>query len=193
MKFALFCHLSVFDDLNFLFFVWLFKQGLSTLTLSEVVPHFFTPKCTANSIEFTACNPTTSAQLLQVCFFFFAIYTVAVAQGLHKPCSQAFAADQFDENDSKEQKSKNSLFNWWYCAMCVGTMAAQVMVNYVQENISWGLGFGITSIALLIALIIFLLGTDTYRYYPVINNNSLGVTVHALTIGTGGYVADNSM
>lgn len=77
--------------------------------------------------------------------------------------------------------------------MCVGTMAAQVMVNYVQENISWGLGFGITSIALLIAFIIFLLGTDTYRYYPVINNNSLGVTVHTLTIGTGGYVADDSM
>ncbi|KAK9929712.1 hypothetical protein M0R45_026800 [Rubus argutus] len=70
----------------------LYILGLGLLTLSAVLP---------------------SSQL-QVLLFFFSLYLVAVGQGGHKPCVQAFGADQFDRHDPEECKAKCSFFNWWY-------------------------------------------------------------------------------
>ncbi|KAK1284907.1 putative peptide/nitrate transporter [Acorus calamus] len=79
---------------------------------------------------------------------------VALAQGGHKPCAQAFGTDQFDSRDPDECKSKSSFFNWWYFSI----------VNYIQDNINWTIGFGVPSVSMMFALVIFLLGTRTYRH-----------------------------
>ena len=48
------------------------------------------------------------------------------------------------------------------CTSCTVTIA---LMSYVQDNIGWALGFGVPSMAMLLALVIFLLGTRTYRFY----------------------------
>ena len=80
---------------------------------------------------------------LQVNLFFISLYLVAVGQGGHKPCVQAFGADQFDGEDPVECRAKSSFFNWWYFGICAGSSVAMLIVSFVQENLSWGLGFGI--------------------------------------------------
>ncbi|CAK7344807.1 unnamed protein product [Dovyalis caffra] len=131
--------------------------GLGLLTLSAVLPSHAATDCQGTDLP---CSPA----LFQLILFFFALYLVAIGQSGHKPCVQAFGADQFDGLDPQESKAKSSFFNWWYFCMCSGTAVTLLVLNYIQDNLNWGLGFGIPCCVMVIALIIFLLGTKTYRY-----------------------------
>uniref|UniRef100_J3L695 Major facilitator superfamily (MFS) profile domain-containing protein n=1 Tax=Oryza brachyantha TaxID=4533 RepID=J3L695_ORYBR len=100
-----------------------------------------------------------------VAVFYVALYMVALGEGAHKPCAQAFAADQFDEKDPKECVARSSFFNWWYFGMCAGTAVTTMVSSYVQDNVGWGVGFGIPCIVIVVSLTVFLLGTRSYRFY----------------------------
>ena len=129
------------------------------MTLSTVFTSVKLSEC-QNAAKVTTCSPSE----FQVIFFIFALYLIAVAQGGHKPCVQAFGADQFDGRDPKESKAKSSFFNWLFSASCGAITVALVILTYIQDNLSWGLGFGIPCFIMCFALILFLLGTTTYRF-----------------------------
>ncbi|CAN6567130.1 unnamed protein product [Malus baccata var. baccata] len=95
--------------------------------------------------------------------FFVALYILSVAQGAQQPCLQTFAADQFDENTPEEIKVKSSFFNWWYLGYGFGATSATLGVVYLQDNVGWGLGFGILAGVLVVSLVSFLVGTKRYR------------------------------
>ncbi|PKA51720.1 putative peptide/nitrate transporter [Apostasia shenzhenica] len=135
----------------------LYILGLGLLTLSSVLPSLRPPKCSINYGK--TCSPSS----FQVFFFYFSLYLVALAQGFHKPCTQAFGADQFDEKDPEEGLSRSSFFNWWFFGLCLSISITIIILPYVQDNVSWALGFGLPFIAMGIALIIFLIGTKKYR------------------------------
>lgn len=101
---------------------------------------------------------------LQIFIFLFSLYLVAIGQGGHKPCVQAFGADQFDEHNPDDREAKSSFFNWWYFGISVGANSAILIVIYIQDNLNWALGFGIPCALMVVALCVFLLGTKTYRY-----------------------------
>ncbi|KAH7671157.1 Proton-dependent oligopeptide transporter family protein [Dioscorea alata] len=137
----------------------LYILGLGLLTFSSsLLPSILPQKCD-NAMDPSSCPPSQ----LQVITFFVSLYLVAFAQGGHKPCTQAFGADQFDQNDPLESKSRSSFFNWWHFGMNFGMLFTTVL-NYVQDSVSWGFGFGIPCIAMVLALIVFLSGSRTYRY-----------------------------
>ncbi|KAF7836405.1 protein NRT1/ PTR FAMILY 5.10-like [Senna tora] len=64
------------------------------------------------------CNSVTNSEScssnFQVILFFIALYLVALGQGGHKPCVEAFGADQFDQHHPRESKDRSSFFNWWF-------------------------------------------------------------------------------
>ncbi|KAK1427595.1 hypothetical protein QVD17_16283 [Tagetes erecta] len=131
----------------------LYILALGMLALTTLVPN---------------CEPlvgvTSCSHHIQVIMFFTSLYLVAFAQGCHKPCVLAFGADQFDPSDPHECRAKSSFFNWWYFGMCAGPTVGIFVLSYIQDNLSWGLGFGIPCVVMGLALIIFLLGTMTYRF-----------------------------
>ncbi|XP_058091255.1 protein NRT1/ PTR FAMILY 5.10-like [Magnolia sinica] len=96
--------------------------------------------------------------------FFISLYMVGIGQGGHKPCVQAFGADQFDEDSAEGRKAKNSFFNWWYFGICSSAGAGTLIVTNIQDNVGWAIGFGIPTIAMVFALFLFLFGSNTYTH-----------------------------
>ncbi|XP_043708337.1 protein NRT1/ PTR FAMILY 5.10-like isoform X7 [Telopea speciosissima] len=128
----------------------------------------FTPPCCHNNINMTSCRPPQ----YQIIFFFSSLYIVALAQGGHKPCVQAFGADQFDGQHPEESKSKSSFFNWWFFGLFSGILCTNLILTYIQDNLNWGFGFGIPCVCMIVALAVFLLGTNTYRYSFSVDNDN---------------------
>ncbi|XP_048332041.2 protein NRT1/ PTR FAMILY 5.10 isoform X2 [Ziziphus jujuba] len=50
------------------------------------------------------------------------------------------------------------------------SFAANWIVSYIQDNLNWGLGFGVPCIAMAVALVVFLFGTPTYRHRIIVQD-----------------------
>ncbi|PON79048.1 Proton-dependent oligopeptide transporter [Parasponia andersonii] len=132
-----------------------YVMGMMLLTLAVSLKSF-KPTC-RNGV----CNKASDSQ---IAFFYMALYTIAIGAGGTKPNISTFGADQFDDFDPHEKKLKVSFFNWWMFSSFLGALVATLCLVYIQENLGWGLGYGIPTVGLLLSLFIFYLGTPIYRH-----------------------------
>ncbi|XP_077239171.1 major facilitator superfamily protein isoform X2 [Tasmannia lanceolata] len=129
--------------------------GMVLLTLAVSLPSF-KPKCIDG-----VCNKATSSQ---IAFFYSSLYIIAIGAGGTKPNISTFGADQFDDFNVREKELKVSFFNWWMFSSFLGALVATLGLVYIQENVGWGLGYGIPTTGLLLSLVIFYIGTPNYRH-----------------------------
>ncbi|KAJ6385099.1 hypothetical protein OIU77_028325 [Salix suchowensis] len=136
-------------------FSTIYVAGMALLTMSATV-HGLKPKCYSKD----HCQPTSG----QSAVTFLALYLIALGTGGIKPCVSSYGADQFDDDDETEKRHKSSFFNWFYLSINVGALIAGSVLVWVQDNVSWGWGFGIPTIAMAIAVVSFFSGTKLFRY-----------------------------
>lgn len=105
-----------------------------------------------------------SATSLQYALFFTGLYLIPIGTGGIKPCVSPFGADQFDDTDPKERVSKGSFFNWFFFSISIGGLVAVTWIVWIQENKGWGLGFGIPTFFMGVAIFSFFIGTPLYRF-----------------------------
>lgn len=101
---------------------------------------------------------------VQDTIFYISLYIVALGTGGIKPNVSAFGADQFDEANPKDRKQKDSFFNWFYFAINLGSLLAVTVIVYIQDNISWAIGFGVPACAMVIAILLFVAGSKRYTH-----------------------------
>lgn len=135
-------------------FMIIYIIGLVLLTLSASV-NGMKPVCHDGG-----CNPTAG----QTAAVFVSLYLIALGTGGIKPCVSSFGADQFDESDESEKKSKTSFFNWFYFSINIGALVASSALVYIQTHVGWGWGFGIPAVAMSVAVASFFFGTPLYRH-----------------------------
>ncbi|KAJ6811574.1 protein NRT1/ PTR FAMILY 5.1 [Iris pallida] len=133
----------------------IYVLGMVLLTLAVTLKSL-RPSCTPDGV----CEKSTS----HVAFFYSSLYVIALGAGGIKPNISTFGADQFDDFDPYEKELKASFFNWWMFSSFLGGLAASLALVYIQENLGWGLGYGIPTVGLIVSLVIFYFGTPYYRH-----------------------------
>ncbi|KAM0996066.1 hypothetical protein ACFX13_006176 [Malus domestica] len=128
--------------------------GMTLLTMSASVPGM-KPTCVSKD----SCHANGG----QTAAIFIALYLIALGTGGIKPCVSSYGADQFDDDDEVEKKHKGSFFNWFYFSINVGALIASSLLVWIQDNVGWGLGFGIPTVSMAIAVLSFFAGTRLYR------------------------------
>lgn len=103
----------------------------------------------------TSCeNPTK----LQYLFLYTAMGLTTLGVGGSRFTIATMGADQFDKTDHQ-----GAFFNWYFVVLYVGNAISFIAIVYIQDNIGWGLGFGICLVTVAIGLVLLLLGKPFYR------------------------------
>lgn len=64
----------------------------------------------------------------------------------------------------QDRKDKSSFFNFFYFVINLGSLLAVTVVVYVQDSISWAIGFFIPAVAMGLAIAAFLAGSSLYTH-----------------------------
>uniref|UniRef100_A0A6N2N272 Uncharacterized protein n=1 Tax=Salix viminalis TaxID=40686 RepID=A0A6N2N272_SALVM len=124
----------------------IYLTGMSLLTLSVSLPALRPPICKNAAVE-TCKEASTLLELVE-----------------RSQTSRRSVPSNFDDFHPEEKVYKLSFFNWWMFSIFFGTLFANTVLVYIQDNVGWALGFGLPTLGLVISVAIFLAGTPFYRH-----------------------------
>lgn len=143
-------------------------QGLVLLTIQSHFPKLKPPPCNVS-------DPTASCSQLSgghKALLFIGLYTLAIGSGGLKAALPTHGADQFDEKDPKEATQMSSFFNSLLLALCVGGAISLTLLVWIQDNKGWDWGFGVSTLAIFLGVVIFVLGMPIYRFQTIDQGSS---------------------
>ncbi|GAB2280343.1 hypothetical protein Dimus_014979 [Dionaea muscipula] len=135
--------------------------GMLTLTLTAWIPGLL-PAVPCKAQEEAQCLGATSSAQLGILIM--GLGFLSIGTGGIRPCSIPFGVDQFDHTTEEGRRGINSYYNWYYATLALAIMLALTVVVYIQNNVSWALGFGILTLLMLGAILLFFIGTKFYIY-----------------------------
>ncbi|KAL5073176.1 hypothetical protein RYX36_012160 [Vicia faba] len=62
---------------------------------------------------------------------------LALGSGVFDPALPTLAADQFDEDEPDEQRSKNSIYGYFYASSNLGSLIAETALAYIATTGHW--------------------------------------------------------
>jgi solute carrier family 15 (peptide/histidine transporter), member 3/4 len=107
----------------------------------------------------SSCHPLLGAKNVA----FLGLYLVAFGSGGVRAALLPFGAEQYDDDNAVDRERKMSFFSWFYICVDFGMIVSGVFIVWVQQNISWGLGFGIATACVALAFAGFVLATPMYK------------------------------
>jgi dipeptide/tripeptide permease len=64
----------------------------------------------------------------------------------------------------QDRLEKKSFFNWFYFAINWGSCLAVTVIVYIQDSVSWAIGFAVPAAAMALAIITFVAGSSMYTH-----------------------------
>lgn len=130
-------------------------QGMISLTLTSTIQSLRPQPCDHNN-AIIPCSSSPSK--LQYSILYLSLILAALGAGGSRYTTATLGANQHDN-----LKDQNIFFNWFFVTLYGAFLVSSTAIVYIQDNISWGWGFGISLASNAIGLAIFLLGTRFYR------------------------------
>ena len=115
-----------------------------------------------------------------ITFFTIGLVVIATAAGGIKSCVSANVGDQFD---SSNQHLLSKIYSWFYFAINTGSVASTILIPLVYNIYGAEFAFGIPSILMCAATLIFWLGRKKYVRVPpsgIKKENFISITGYAI-------------
>ncbi|KFK41407.1 hypothetical protein AALP_AA2G126900 [Arabis alpina] len=146
-----------FKTIAFASFATLF--GLVTLTLTASLPQLHPASCDVHK-QLNCPGPNK----LQFGILLLGLGFLSIGSGGIRPCSIPFGVDQFDQRTEKGLTGVASFFNWYYMTFTIVLLITQTVVVYIQDQVSWIIGFSVPTGLMACAVIMFFAGMKLYVY-----------------------------
>ncbi|CAD5316780.1 unnamed protein product [Arabidopsis thaliana] len=129
--------------------------GLIILTIQARTPSLMPPSC-----DSPTCEEVSGSKAAML---FVGLYLVALGVGGIKGSLASHGAEQFDESTPKGRKQRSTFFNYFVFCLACGALVAVTFVVWLEDNKGWEWGFGVSTIAIFVSILIFLSGSRFYR------------------------------
>ncbi|KAL5230450.1 hypothetical protein ABZP36_029226 [Zizania latifolia] len=144
----------------------IYQLGMICLTLSAALPSLRPPPCAKHAAD---CQRASSSH---IAVLYVSLLFTSIGAGGTRPCVMAFGADQLEldaHGRSGARRGKGpkwSFFNLYFFGIELAKLTAVTVVVYIQENVGWGWGLGVPTIAMFVAVIAFVSGYSLYVKMP---------------------------
>ncbi|RLM98937.1 hypothetical protein C2845_PM06G25320 [Panicum miliaceum] len=105
-----------------------------------------------------AAGPCEPASAGQMAVLYAGVFLMCVSAAGSRINQATMGADQFDS-----AADRNVLFNWFFIFFYTSSVLGSTVIVYVQDTVSWTLGFGVSAAASVVGLAALLLGSRYYR------------------------------
>ena len=122
--------------------------------LTATITSFRPPRC-EKGFPGLCKSPTR----VQFAVLYSGLALLSVGAGSTRSVLATMGANQLDR-----QEDRGVFFNWYFFTTYVCAVIGSTAVVYVEDNVSWALGFGICVLANLMGLAIFLSGRGFYHH-----------------------------
>ncbi|XP_062178859.1 protein NRT1/ PTR FAMILY 4.6-like isoform X2 [Phragmites australis] len=134
-------------------------MGLVILTIQARTPSLMPPQC-AKAPGAAACEPVSGSDKAML---FAGLYLTALGVGGIKGSLPSHGAEQFDEHAPRGRMGRSTFFNYFVFCLSCGALIAVTFAVWVEDNKGWQWGFGISTIAILLSIPVFIAGSRLYR------------------------------
>ncbi|WCJ35981.1 Major facilitator superfamily protein [Euphorbia peplus] len=135
------------------------SMGLLVLTVQARQPSLRPVACGSASTSMS-CEQVDGSKAAML---FSGLYLVALGVGGIKGSLPPHGAEQFDETTPQGRYQRSTFFNYFVFCLSFGALIAVTVVVWIEDNIGWQWGFGISTATILLSIPIFLLGSPIYR------------------------------
>ncbi|KAJ7947754.1 protein NRT1/ PTR FAMILY 2.7-like [Quillaja saponaria] len=122
-------------------------QGTVLFTLTAAVDTLRPKPCAE---ELNMCKPPSK---FQYSVLYIGIALTAIGLGGTRFTISTMGANQFDKPENQ-----GIFFNWYFFTLYTASVVSFTGMVYIQDSVSWALGFGLCGVASLIGLTIFFIG-----------------------------------